>query len=75
MATVVESDPSAHDRARPPRWRAVRAGWCQLFGIPDYERYLEHMALNHPDATPLGRREFVAQAIDRRYGRMGPRCC
>lgn len=66
------------------RMRCQLAGWLgefrraylQMFGIPDYERYLTHMADHHPELTPLTRREFAAQAIDRRYnGGAGRRCC
>ena len=55
--------------------RTIRQAYLQLIGIPDYERYVEHMALHHPDAPLLSRREFCAHAIDRKYGRNGPRCC
>ena len=47
----------------------------QLFGIPDYERYLAHAAAHHPDLPVLSRREFYARAIERKYGKSGPRCC
>ena len=47
----------------------------QLFGIPDYERYLAHAAARHPGAPVLSRRDFCAQAIERKYGKSGPRCC
>jgi len=55
--------------------RIVRGGWLQVFGIPDYERYLAHHAAHHPDEPVLSRREFFAKAIDRKYCRSGPRCC
>ena len=67
--------------ARPQRMRlrdralALRAAWRQVVGIPDYERYLAHMAEHHPGEPVLARREFFACAIDRKYGRNGPRCC
>lgn len=47
----------------------------QLFGIPDYERYLAHAAAHHPGLPVLSRRDFCAQAIDRKYGKGGARCC
>jgi len=53
----------------------VRRAYLQMFGIPDYERYLHHMANKHPDDVPLSRREFFARAIERKYCRSGPRCC
>ncbi len=47
----------------------------QLFGIPDYERYLAHAAARHPGAPVLSRRDFCAQVIEHKYGKSGPRCC
>ncbi|MEO8132807.1 MAG: YbdD/YjiX family protein [Betaproteobacteria bacterium] len=55
--------------------RAVRQGYLQLFGIPDYERYLAHHAAHHPGEPVLSRRAFAAHAIERRYQRKGARCC
>lgn len=55
--------------------RGTRQAYLQVFGIPDYERYLSHMASAHPGEPPLSRREFCARAIDRKYSRNGPRCC
>jgi uncharacterized short protein YbdD (DUF466 family) len=55
--------------------RTMRKAYLQLFGIPDYERYVEHMALHHPDEPLLSRRDFCARAIERKYDRNGPRCC
>ena len=55
--------------------RRVRQGARQIFGIPDYERYLAHRADHHPGEPVLSQREFFAQAIDRRYSKRGPRCC
>lgn len=57
------------------RFHAVRQGYLQVFGIPDYERYVAHMASHHPGEAVLSRREFYRRAIDRKYGRSGPRCC
>jgi uncharacterized short protein YbdD (DUF466 family) len=55
--------------------RAVRRVYLQLFGIPDYERYLGHMALHHPGEPVLSQRKFYAWAMDRKYRRGGQRCC
>jgi uncharacterized short protein YbdD (DUF466 family) len=46
-----------------------------VIGVPDYERYLEHMRLKHPDATPLTRDQFARERMDRRYSTPGSRCC
>jgi uncharacterized short protein YbdD (DUF466 family) len=53
----------------------VRRAYLQIFGIPDYERYLAHMAAHHPGEAPLSRRDFSARAIERKYSRAGPKCC
>jgi uncharacterized short protein YbdD (DUF466 family) len=55
--------------------RTLRQGCRQVFGIPDYERYLAHMAAHHPGEALLSRRDFFVQSIDRKYGKSGPRCC
>jgi uncharacterized short protein YbdD (DUF466 family) len=55
--------------------RAVRQSARQIFGIPDYERYLAHCAEHHPGEPVLSKREFFTQAIDRKYCKSGPRCC
>jgi uncharacterized short protein YbdD (DUF466 family) len=57
------------------RMRALGQASRQVFGIPDYERYLAHMAAHHAGDPVLPRREFFAQSIDRKYGKSGPRCC
>jgi uncharacterized short protein YbdD (DUF466 family) len=53
----------------------VRRAYLQIFGIPDYERYLAHVAAHHPGEAPLSRRDFSARAIERKYSRSGPKCC
>jgi uncharacterized short protein YbdD (DUF466 family) len=57
------------------RVQQIRRACRQMFGIPDFERYLEHMQSNHPGAPVLSEREFHKLAIDRRYGAARPRCC
>jgi uncharacterized short protein YbdD (DUF466 family) len=53
----------------------VRRAYLQIFGIPDYERYLAHAAAHHPGEAPLSRRDFSARAIERKYSGAGPKCC
>jgi uncharacterized short protein YbdD (DUF466 family) len=70
--------PEERSMSRSPlrdRLRAVRQGYLQVVGIPDYERYVAHATSHHPGEPVLSRREFFRQAIDRKYGRSGPRCC
>lgn len=57
------------------RTRSLCAACRQVFGIPDYERYLAHAAVKHPGAPVLSREAFCIQAIERKYGKGGARCC
>jgi len=57
------------------RVRQIRRAFRQMFGIPDFDRYVEHMQLRHPGEPVLSERKFYAMAIDRRYGAARPRCC
>ena len=47
----------------------------RIIGAPDYESYLAHMAVRHPEGTPLEREEFLKQRLEDRYSRPGSRCC
>lgn len=46
-----------------------------LAGVPDYERYVEHLRARHPGERPLTRDEFVRLRQEERYNRPGSRCC
>jgi len=59
----------------PQRLRALCTACRQVFGIPDYDRYLAHAALRHPGDPVLTQKEFFARAIERRYGNGPGRCC
>jgi len=77
--TVGLADAAAARAARRARLleraRGLRKAYLQVFGIPDYEGYLAHMAEKHPGESVMSQREFFACAIDRKYSRKGPRCC
>lgn len=34
-----------------------------MVGVPDYDNYVEHMRVNHPDQTPMTYEEFFANAV------------
>jgi uncharacterized short protein YbdD (DUF466 family) len=55
--------------------RHLRDAYHRLFGIPDYQAYVQHMRERHPGKACLSRREFVSGAIDHKYSRRGQRCC
>lgn len=47
-----------------------------MVGIPDYDTYVQHMRLNHPDQSVMTYEEFFRNRVDARYGGDGPgRCC
>ena len=57
------------------RARNLCSACRQVFGMPDYERYLTHAAERHPGSPVLTRSDFFVQAIERKYGKGGARCC
>jgi uncharacterized short protein YbdD (DUF466 family) len=47
-----------------------------VFGMPDYDRYVEHRRECHPGVPVLSPSEFYAEHLKRRYEGGGPtRCC
>jgi uncharacterized short protein YbdD (DUF466 family) len=47
----------------------------RVLGAPDYEGYLAHVQLHHPESMPLTREDFVRSRLEDRYNRPGARCC
>lgn len=47
----------------------------RVLGAPDYEAYLAHLAVSHPDQVPLSEDAFVRERLDARFSRPGARCC
>lgn len=49
-----------------------------MVGVPDYDAYVQHMRLTHPEQTPMSYEEFFRECQEARYGgadgRPG-RCC
>jgi uncharacterized short protein YbdD (DUF466 family) len=56
-------------------WRFLAQTGRLIVGVPDYDRYLEHMRRSHPDARPMSREAFFANRLEARYGRGASRCC
>lgn len=47
-----------------------------MVGLPDYQRYVAHVAARHPGKRAMTRAEFVAERTARRFeGRGSGRCC
>jgi uncharacterized short protein YbdD (DUF466 family) len=56
--------------------RAIAYYLNEMAGVPNYNRYLDHLKKHHPDQPPMTRAEFYRQAIDERYGSGDiRRCC
>lgn len=47
-----------------------------MVGIPDYDNYVQHMKLTHPEQSPMTYEEFFRERQEARYGgKNGPKCC
>jgi uncharacterized short protein YbdD (DUF466 family) len=47
----------------------------RIIGVPDYDRYVAHLRMHHPEMTPMCQRDFERQRIQDKYSRPGGRCC
>lgn len=56
-------------------WRAAARAARLAIGIPDYEAYLRHLRLRHPERAPMDREEFFRERMQARYGHGRTRCC
>jgi uncharacterized short protein YbdD (DUF466 family) len=65
--------------SRLAAWRdaLVRAARVvrKIIGVPDYEAYVRHLAVAHPDRAPVDRDTFTRECQEARYSRPGSRCC
>ncbi|AOO65086.1 YbdD/YjiX family protein [Sulfurospirillum halorespirans] len=48
-----------------------------MVGVPDYDTYVQHMRLTHPEQTPMTYEEFYRDRVEARYGGKNgsSRCC
>ena len=48
-----------------------------MVGVPDYDTYVQHMRLTHPEQTPMNYEEFYRERVEGRYGGKNgsSRCC
>jgi uncharacterized short protein YbdD (DUF466 family) len=47
----------------------------RVVGVPDYDRYVEHVRACHPGTEPMSRLEFERAKLEDKYSRPGQRCC
>ena len=57
------------------RLRQLASVIRRVIGAPDYEAYLSHCRLHHPDGRPLARDAWLRERLAARYDKPGSRCC
>ncbi len=45
-----------------------------VLGMPNYEKYLEHVRTHHPEKKPMSRKEFYKAFQEGKDGKIN-RCC
>ncbi|HJV28114.1 MAG TPA: YbdD/YjiX family protein [Aromatoleum sp.] len=46
-----------------------------MVGLPDYDTYVAHMKVTHPDRPVMSYEEFFRERQEARYGGGSGRCC
>jgi uncharacterized short protein YbdD (DUF466 family) len=46
-----------------------------IVGIPNYERYVQHLSEHHPETEPVSPEAFLQKCWEDKYSRPGHRCC
>ncbi|MDO6387683.1 MULTISPECIES: YbdD/YjiX family protein [Uliginosibacterium] len=46
-----------------------------MVGLPDYDSYVQHTRLKHPERTPMTYEEFFRERQEARYGGGAGKCC
>jgi uncharacterized short protein YbdD (DUF466 family) len=54
---------------------SIARGLRAVLGVPDYERYVEHLRDFHPGCSALSREQFMSESLNARYSKPGTRCC
>lgn len=56
-------------------WRRAVQTARLMIGVPDYDTYVAHMRLRHPDKPVMSYETFFNERLEARYRRGGGRCC
>jgi uncharacterized short protein YbdD (DUF466 family) len=56
-------------------FRPFRTLLRSVAGMPDYDRYVDHLRMHHPDAPVPTPRAFYEDFLRARYGDGPTRCC
>ena len=46
-----------------------------MVGRPDYDTYVQHMRMKHPDQAPMTYEEFFRERQEARFGGASGKCC
>ncbi|UJP06521.1 MAG: YbdD/YjiX family protein [Nitrosomonas sp.] len=46
-----------------------------MVGVPDYDAYVKHMQITHPDRPIMTHEQFFRERQEARYGGKVGRCC
>lgn len=75
MSHSMPSPAEALRRRLRTAWRAACHAARMTVGVPDYDAYVAHVRLAHPERAPMSRDEFFRERVAARYGRGRSRCC
>jgi uncharacterized short protein YbdD (DUF466 family) len=56
-------------------WRRAVQMARLIIGVPDYDTYVQHMRLRHPERPVMSYAEFFDERMRARYRGGGGRCC
>lgn len=56
-------------------WKLAVSAARFAVGVPDYDTYLHHMRMRHPEQTPMRYEAFFAERLAARYRPGRNRCC
>jgi uncharacterized short protein YbdD (DUF466 family) len=56
-------------------WRRAVQTARLMIGVPDYDAYVRHVRLHHPDRPVMSYEEFFHERLEARYRAGGGRCC
>ncbi|WP_292992366.1 YbdD/YjiX family protein [Pantoea sp.] len=80
---IIRCHPAAPAQPQAFSWREFWRGLQQCFrlmvGVQDYQKYLQHMRLHHPNQLPMNERDFHRYCLDARFpsqaGKLGKCPC
>lgn len=60
-------------------WQGLQQSFRLMVGVQNYQNYLQHMRLHHPDITPMNERAFHRYCLEARFpsqaGKLGKCPC